>query len=150
MLDNCKNAKELWGGVSEIIDRWLQERQDMLVQYCALSGLEATPENEALRGAKLRTLCQILVDYVSAGHFEIYDQLIKEGRQFDDTDALKEAGTLFSVVDKTTEQILDFNDKYDCEDHCDILTSLCEDLSVLCEQLADRIELEDRLIAVLM
>ena len=146
MLDNCKNAKELWGGVSEIIDRWLQERQDMLVQYCALSGLEATPENEALRGAKLRTLCQILVDYVSAGHFEIYDQLIKEGRQFDDTDALKEAGTLFSVVDKTTEQILDFNDKYL---ETDDLTSLDADLSELGETLEVRFSAEDRMIVVL-
>lgn len=146
MLDNCKNAKELWGGVSVIIDRWLQERQDMLVQYCALSGLEATTENEALRGAKLRTLCQILVDYVSAGHFEIYDQLMKEGRQFEDTEALKEAGNLFSVVDKTTEQILDFNDKYL---ETDDLSSLDPDLSELGETLEVRFSAEDRMIAVL-
>jgi regulator of sigma D len=31
MLENCKSAKERWGGVSEIIDRWLEERQQMLV-----------------------------------------------------------------------------------------------------------------------
>src|SRR5690606_10310393 len=133
MLDNCKNAKELWGGVSEIIDRWLQERQDMLVQYCALSSLEANAENEALRGAKLRTLCQILVDYVSAGHFEIYDKLIKEGQ-------------LFALVDKTTESILDFNDKYL---ETDDLTSLADDLSALGESLEVRFTAEDRMIAVL-
>ncbi len=40
MLENCKDAKERWGGVNEIIDRWLEERQQMLVQYCALSGLD--------------------------------------------------------------------------------------------------------------
>lgn len=146
MLDNCKNAKELWGGVSEIIDRWLQERQDMLVQYCALSSLEANAENEALRGAKLRTLCQILVDYVSAGHFEIYDKLIKEGQQFEDTEALKEAGQLFALVDKTTESILDFNDKYL---ETDDLTSLADDLSALGESLEVRFTTEDRMIAVL-
>lgn len=33
MLENCQSAKERWGGVSEIIDRWLEERQQMLVQY---------------------------------------------------------------------------------------------------------------------
>ncbi len=146
MLDNCKNAKELWGGVSEIIDRWLQERQDMLVQYCALSSLEANADNEALRGAKLRTLCQILVDYVSAGHFEIYDQLIKEGQQFEDTEALKEAGQLFSTVDKTTEHILDFNDKYL---ETDDLSTLAADLSALGEALEVRFTAEDRMIAVL-
>lgn len=146
MLDNCKNAKELWGGVSEIIDRWLQERQDMLVQYCALSGLEKSADNEALRGAKLREMCQILVDYVSAGHFEIYDQLMKEGREFEDDDALKEAGSLFTVVDSTTEQILDFNDKYL---ETDDLTALDKDLSALGETLEVRFTAEDRMIAVL-
>jgi len=30
MLENCQSAKERWGGVSEIIDRWLQERQELL------------------------------------------------------------------------------------------------------------------------
>ena len=73
MLDNCKTAKERWGGVSEIIDRWLQERQDMLVQYCSLSSLHETTDSDTSRGKQLRALCQILVDYISAGHFEIYD-----------------------------------------------------------------------------
>ena len=31
MLENCKTAKERWGGVSEIIDRWLTERQELIV-----------------------------------------------------------------------------------------------------------------------
>lgn len=146
MLDNCKNAKELWGGVSEIIDRWLQERQDMLVQYCGLSGLARSAVNEALRETKLREMCQILVDYVSAGHFEIYDQLMREGREFDDGDALKEAGNLFTVVDNTTEQILDFNDKYL---ETDDLTTLDKDLSALGETLEVRFTAEDRMIAVL-
>lgn len=146
MLENCKNAKERWGGVNEIIDRWLEERQQMLVQYCALSGLDASLDNDALRGDKLRELCQILVDYVSAGHFEIYDQLIKEGREFDDEEALQEAGKLYSLVDKTTEKLLDFNDKYL---ETDDLGSLTQDLSSLGEILETRFSAEDRMISVL-
>ena len=88
MLENCQSAKERWGGVNDIIDRWLQERQDMLIQFCNLS--ENTDDEGA--GQKLQRLCQILVDYVSAGHFEVYDQLIKEGRDFEDEKALQEAG----------------------------------------------------------
>lgn len=146
MLNNCKNAKERWGGVSEIIDRWLEERQQMLVQYCDLSALEADAANDAVRGDKLRTLCQILVDYVSAGHFEIYDQLMKEGREFDDEEALQEAGKLYAQVDKTTEVLLDFNDKYL---ETDDLASLTADLSGLGETLETRFSAEDRMIAVL-
>lgn len=145
MLENCKTAKERWGGVSEIIDRWLEERQETLVQYCALSGLNEDL-SDVQRGEKLRIFCQILVDYVSAGHFEVYDQLIKEGREFDDADALQEAGTLYDVVDKTTEKLLDFNDKYL---ETDDLTALSSDLSQLGETLEIRFSAEDRLIAVL-
>lgn len=145
MLENCKSAKERWGGVSEIIDRWLEERQQMLVQYCALSGLDQSL-SDVQRGEKLRSFCQILVDYVSAGHFEVYDQLIKEGREFDDADALQEAGKLYDVVDKTTEKLLDFNDKYL---ETDDLSSLTSDLSLLGEALEVRFSAEDRLISVL-
>ncbi len=145
MLENCKTAKERWGGVSEIIDRWLEERQEMLVQYCALSGL-SEDLSDIQRGEKLRSFCQILVDYVSAGHFEVYDQLIKEGREFDDADALQEASKLYDVVDKTTEKLLDFNDKYL---ETDDLAALTPDLSQLGEALEMRFSAEDRLIAVL-
>ncbi len=145
MLENCKSAKERWGGVSEIIDRWLEDRQQMLVQYCALSGLDQDL-SDLQRGEKLRSFCQILVDYVSAGHFEVYDQLIKEGREFDDADALQEAGKLYDVVDTTTEKLLDFNDKYL---ETDDLGSLSEDLSLLGEALEVRFSAEDRLISVL-
>ncbi len=142
MLENCQSAKERWGGVNDIIDRWLQERQDMLIQFCNLS--ENTDDEGA--GQKLQRLCQILVDYVSAGHFEVYDQLIKEGRDFEDEKALQEAGELFSRIDATTEVILDFNDKYLETDDLDALTP---DLSQLGETLAARFESEDRMIEVL-
>jgi regulator of sigma D len=143
MLDNVESARERWGGVSSIIDRWLQERQDMLVIYCELSGEDPAKGDF---GQKLQTLCQILVDYVSAGHFEVYDQLVKEARDFDDTEALKEAPALFDVVDATTEDVLDFNDKYQ---EVDDLTTISVDLSRLGEVLATRFEAEDRMIEVL-
>lgn len=145
MLENCKSAKERWGGVSEIIDRWLEERQAMLVQYCALSGLDQDL-SDLQRGEKLRSFCQILVDYVSAGHFEVYDQLIKEGREFDDADALQEASKLYDTIDSTTEKLLDFNDKYL---ETDDLGSITVDLSQLGEVLEVRFSTEDRLVSVL-
>ena len=145
MLENCKSAKERWGGVNEMIDRWLEDRQAMLVQYCALSGLDQDL-SDLQRGEKLRGFCQILVDYVSAGHFEVYDQLIKEGREFDDAEALQEASKLYDTIDTTTERLLDFNDKYL---ETDDVSSLSTDLSQLGEALEVRFSTEDRLISVL-
>ena len=146
MLENCESARERWGGVSEIIDRWLQERQDMLVLYCSLSRTSDADAQDGEQGPKLQRLCQIMVDYVSAGHFEVYDQLMREGREFNNDDALREAGRLYADIDKTTEFVLDFNDKYQ---ETDDLTCLARDLSHLGEVLETRFEAEDRMIAVL-
>ncbi|MYM63699.1 sigma D regulator [Pseudomaricurvus sp. HS19] len=142
MLENCTSAKERWGGVSDIIDRWLQERQQLLVNYCALSD---NPDGDQAP-AQLQRICEILVDYVSAGHFEVYDQLVKEGQEFGDKSGLKEAASLFENIDNTTEFALDFNDKYLATDDLD---SLVRDLSRLGEVLASRFEAEDRIIEVL-
>lgn len=146
MLEDCKTARERWGGVNKIIDSWLEARRLMLVEYCALSTLKDPKQSDAVRGGKLKKLCEILVDYVSAGHFEVYDQLIKEGREFGDQQALEEAGKLFSVIDLTTEEALDFNDKYLATDDLD---GLEPDLSRLGETLETRFSAEDRMIAVL-
>lgn len=145
MLEDCRSARERWGGVSEIIDRWLQERQDLLVLFCKLSaqkGNEFSSETEAM----LQNFCQILVDYVSAGHFEIYEQLVAEGREFDNQEGLSKAKVHYKTIDSTTELILDFNDKYQ---ETDDLSSLLQDLSKLGETLETRFEAEDQMIEVL-
>ncbi len=145
MLDNCTTAQERWGGVSEIIDRWLEERKLLLIQYCKLSEFVEEANNDSV-APLVQALCQIMVDYTSAGHFEVYDQLVKEGQEFDDKEGLKSAGESFKVVDATTEEILDFNDKYQ---ETDDLDSILGDLSKLGETLASRFEAEDSMIEVL-
>lgn len=145
MLENCQTAQERWGGVSDIIDKWLQDRKKLLVQYCKLSDV-AEKINEENSGTGVQTLCQIMVDYMSAGHFEVYDQLLKEGQEFDDQDGLATASECFKIVDSTTEDILDFNDKYQ---ETDDLGTIVKDLSDLGEVLAHRFEAEDSMIEVL-
>jgi regulator of sigma D len=139
MLKNCRSAKERWGGVNTIIDRWLQERQEMLVSYCALSTIDTFSEDNSDHRQRVRHFCQILMDYISAGHFEVYDQLIKEGRDFGDKNALKAAAKPYTAIDTTTEELLDFNDKY----------QETADLSSTGQQLASRFEAEDEMISIL-
>lgn len=144
MLENCRNARERWGGVNDIIDRWLQERQDALVLFCQLSEHdEFVPETH---GEAVRKLCQLLVDYSSAGHFEVYKQLVAEAREFDDQSAINQASSIYEQIDPTTDIILDFNDKYQ---EIDDLDSLRADLSQLGSALESRFSAEDKLIAVL-
>ena len=146
MLENCQSAKERWGGVNTIVDQWLMSRQELLVIYCSLSDIESFDEKNKEHTQKIRSLCQHLVDYVSAGHFEVYDQLIKEGKAFENKEALTEAARLYKIIDPNTEVILDFNDKYL---ETDDLSTLAKDLSEIGQQLVTRFEAEDKMIQVL-
>lgn len=60
----------------QLIDRWLHERQQLVQAFDALSGIQAPAPN----AEELQHFCQLLLDYVSAGHFEVYEQLTAEGR----------------------------------------------------------------------
>jgi len=146
MLDNCKTAQERWGGVSKIIDRWLHERSELLTQYTELEKTAVLDGRIPEDSQRVLKFCQILVDYVSTGHFEVYGQLAKEGDDFKDQEGLEVAGELYRVIDETTQKILDFNDKYQVPDD---LKSAVSDLADLGEQLRSRFEAEDCMINVL-
>ncbi|WP_339806645.1 sigma D regulator [uncultured Marinobacter sp.] len=144
MLENCRNAKERWGGVSDLIDRWLKERQELLVHYCDVSDTARISAPSALRGA-LEHLCEVLVDYVSAGHFEVYEQLIQEAREFDDGGA-ELAEKIYPKITETTGVVLDFNERLDGGPETRSQEELMAELSRLGESLETRFELEDFLI----
>jgi regulator of sigma D len=89
---------------------------------------------------------QVLLDYVSAGHFEIYDKLVGEARSFND-DNMKLVDILYPKIHETTQMALDFNDKYSNQQNWESqLNEFNFDLTELGKQLAIRAELEDSLI----
>lgn len=142
MLENCKTAQERWGGTHQMIDRWLESRKRTLVAYFKLKKDIAADQ----QSQPLQEFCETLMDYVSAGHFEVYEQLIREAREFDDG-GLDLAHRLYPSLETTTEFILTFNDKYDTAEQCSLhADELPVDLSQLGEQMTERFELEDHLI----
>ena len=147
MLDNCKNAAERWGGVSDLIDKWLKERQALIVSLCNLSvNPGSSQENKA---EKFQLFCQILVDYVSVGHFEVYEQLVAEAAEYHDG-GIELAKKIIPLIQVSTEVALNFNDRFD-EIHKvdDGIEGLISELEVLGKTLEDRCALEDNLIASL-
>lgn len=142
MLENCKTARERWGGTHQIIDRWLSQRQETLVRYFNISSDTAADQQSTL----LQAFCEALMDYVSAGHFEVYEQLVREAKEFDDG-GLELARKLYPRVEATTQVIVDFNDKYDTHDHTNKhVSDLPTDLSSLGEAMTERFEMEDQMI----
>ncbi len=130
----------------EVIQKLLTERTEMLALYCQVAGLDAFGKN--LRGKHtlemLQKFCQVLVDYIAAGHFSLYERVENGTERRQKIAGLAEQ--LYPRIADTTEAALDFNDKYDCGDHCQIAASFDDDLSRLGEELATRIELEDKLL----
>ena len=140
MLEKCQNAQERWGGVHQLIDRWLQERAELVRSYVAIG--------ETADKAALQQFCEVLVDYVSAGHFEVYQQLTEEARAFGDQRGLELASQIYPRIDVITEAALAFNDRCDVGD-CSDAEAVCAELKRLGQMLHERFELEDCLIEVL-
>lgn len=145
MLESCQNAQERWGGLHLMIDRWLQERQQLVRAYKNLNAEKHAPAANAL---DLQGFCEVLVDYVSAGHFEIYEQLLQEARAFGDERGLELARRIYPRIEAITQVALSFNDHCDNGDARDS-RSLHVELEHLGSLLQERFELEDCLIEVL-
>jgi regulator of sigma D len=129
-----------------LIAKLLAERQQILVLFNRLVELKTSSAVAAVQSL-LQQFCQTLVDYMALGHFEVYQSLDKHARDSECCRHLRQlARQLYPGIVATTQSVLAFNDCYDCQEHCEIRASFWKDLSQLGEELARRIELEDRLI----
>jgi regulator of sigma D len=147
VLEECKDVNEYWQGVDQLIKRWLDERETLLDTYDNVSDIIVNNLDDAQAIPRLRTFCQILMDYISAGHFEIYGQLVKEGKVFADKKNASLADELYPRIIKTTDDAVAFNDTYDTDQHCHVaLSKLPTALAHLGMSLKERFALEDKLI----
>ncbi|MGR2739630.1 sigma D regulator [Billgrantia sp. Q4P2] len=147
MLEECKTARERWGGVHQLIDRWLDERRELLVSFLELKEACDT-ELEAVSKSQIDRFSELLMDYISAGHFEIYPQLREEANAFEDHDALEIAGKLLERLELSTELVLSFDADYSTPVRCQhFLPRLPAWLDRLAKGLTERFALEDQLIA---
>ncbi|MDN4502106.1 sigma D regulator [Alteromonadaceae bacterium BrNp21-10] len=143
MLTGIEQAKQKWGGRHSAIDKWLTERQLLLVQYCELAGIppyqrqdNALPEKE-----KIQAFCELLMDYVSAGHFEVYGKLTDNDSAGNDLE-----NTIYPKISESTDSALQFNDAYTEIQNDTNMKEFDVALSKLGQQLEERFELEDQLI----
>jgi regulator of sigma D len=130
----------------DIIGKMLQERQELLVAFCELTGLEPF-SREPVTTQPLALFCQTLVDYAGLAHFELFEKLADEAAA--ESDIRDRARVLYLPLVESTQRLVDFNDKYDAAAEAFSVDPLADDLSRLGENLAARFELEDALIQLL-
>ena len=141
-----QNVKDRRAGSAGIGEKLVAERAEMLVLFCQAAGLEPfhKQKDEIVVRKHLQEFCQVLMDYIAAGHFGLYERIAsgKERRQ----SVAKLAEELYPRIADTTDIAVAFNDKYDGGDDTKINPNLGKDLSRLGEELALRAELEDQLL----
>lgn len=118
------------------------ERKQVWSLYCKVAEQKPfTCSSETL--TVLNQFSQLLVDYVSLGHFGIYERLLNGTERRDSV--LTAAKQIYPEFSKTTDSVVSFNDKYDSQSQTFSVNELETDLSLLGEGLAKRIDLEDKL-----
>ncbi len=144
MPTHTTNPKLQFEAVEGLLTRWLQERRALLGKYTEIVvTLDGFATDEAFMSRQSK-LCELLVDYISAGHFEVFHELINEAEQFADGSCAI-AEKIMPAIGDTTEVILAYEEKYanDGEQN----EKLRRDLAALGEMLESRFQLEDQLIA---
>jgi len=138
------NPKQQFESVDDLLGRWLQGRNTLLSKYTDIVvSTEASLDGEEIDSGQ-KALGEVIVDYVSAGHFEVFHELINEAELFADG-GQNLAARLIPEISDTTEFILAYEEKYRAGQ--EYPETLERDLSALGEMLESRFELEDQLIA---
>jgi len=130
----------------ELIIKLQNGRREVWSLYCNVAELKPFSANDAVKSL-LTQFSQLLVDYVSLGHFGVYERLLAGTERR--SRVLTVAKELYPEFSKTTDAAISFNDKYDNVQKIEVFEDLEQDLSVLGESLAKRIDLEDRLCEVM-
>lgn len=138
-------------GTRKLVRDLTKERGHVLALYWKVAGLDPFSKHEVLADEDIREeieeFCQMMVDYLAAGHFNLYRRIAEGDERRNGVRQL--AGELYPMIAQTTDVAMDFNDKYRSEGDWARTENMKNDLSQLGQALATRIELEDRLLQVL-
>jgi len=129
------------------IQELMTERTQLLSQFSSLSGTSQHQSDHAELEEHLKGFCQILMDYLALGHFEIYQRILegKERRH----NVRESAATVYPLIAQTTDILIEFNDLYASDTACKAFKQLASDIYRLGETLSLRFEMEDTLLEAL-
>lgn len=130
------------------INEMIKSRQNLVVAYMELltklHSNSSFAHSDELK-AKITSFCEDIIDYVSHGHFDLYPKIIAlienaSGR------SLSIAHRVLPKIEKTTDFLMRFNDRYSEASENEDYKSLISDLENVGSFLEQRFKNEDRLI----
>ena len=127
---------------TQLIKELQNERDDLWTLYCQIGELKPFSEIDQVK-KKLTKFSQVLVDYISLGHFGLYERILSGNERRDQL--LSVATEIYPEFSVVTDLSVSFNDKYEKIKDKAVFDALADDLSELGESLAKRFDLEDQL-----
>jgi len=146
-MKKSRQRKKKRSATDRQIRHMLDERRKLLAMLMKISGCAHNGPDDP-GAAVLEKFCELVVDYIAAGHFGLY-QRITEGTERRSRVATL-ATRIYPRIEKTTQVALDFSEKYKIDGQHDRPEHLEHDLSRLGEALTTRMDLEDQLISVML
>ena len=144
MLESA-NQQHKWQDLNQHIEQWLNHRAQLLTHHCKIANLLPYEKTEnTLPSQDEMYACGDLVDYVSEGHFEIYEEIMAFCEQTQQGD-MKLHQTIVPEIHLTIDEALHFHDKYTDQKRIE-MDHLDEDLNELGVVMEKRFELEDLLL----
>ncbi|SFN75152.1 regulator of sigma D [Izhakiella capsodis] len=145
MLNQLNILTERVVGSNDLVDHWLHFRRQLLVSYYRMVGIK--PNRDSLTVLDEKTLddfCQNLVDYLSSGHFSLYERIIEEMAE---DSPLRAAIQIYPALQANTDVLMELYDTHleaaiDDDNCLEFQTAL----SQIGEYLESRFMLEDKLI----
>jgi regulator of sigma D len=129
------------------VDELQSERKQVWALFCQIAEMKPFNAVDDVTPV-LMQFSEILVDYVSLGHFGLFERALSGTERRGNI--LELVKRIYPRYSETTDSVIAFNDCYDDTRKVRDLKDLEKHLSQLGEQLAKRMELEDKVCAVLL
>ncbi len=145
MLTQLDSLTERVGGGNDLVDTWLRARRQLLVTYYELIGMKPNKEAlSALDEQALDAFCHNLVDYLSTGHFSVYERIISE---MQGDSPMIAAAQIYPALEANTDRLMQLYDGHlQLAINDDNYEGFQVALSEVGEILESRFTLEDKLV----
>ena len=146
MAQQTHAALQQWQRIELLVQQWLGERKQLLRMLCSLRNLTNSNRQRNPLPQRVQQFCELLMDYISAGYFEIYRELAREAR-YSQRENPELVASILRRLEESTDAALAFNDDFDTGEHIAARQEvLPQRLNDLLNKLEERFALEDQLI----
>ena len=147
MLELDVIRENTWELNHAAVSRWLDDRQQLLIRLCGIISVRPSSALPTRHSLDFQQFCELLIDYTSAGHFDIFERVMTQAKAQHNLDGIHAfLKQHYGVISASTECIVHFNDHFVDGDNPRGMTRA---LSRLGEALEARFEAEDAMLELL-